>query len=86
MTEKEVIKKASMLVENAVFGGFSQEELDKELRAYLGKPVSESVDTERNDWECISTIDETCGYDHFVVSIYKAFRGQFIIYSYEIVD
>ena len=86
MKENEVKSKVSAIVENAVLEGYTREELDKELRAYLGKPVSESVDIERNDWECIATIDETCDCANFVVSAYKAYTGQFIIYSYEIID
>lgn len=84
MKENDIKNRVSKIVKDAVISGYTREELDKELRAYLGKPVSESVDVE--EWENIATIDWTCDTTNFVVSVFKACSGQFIIYSYEIID
>lgn len=86
MKENKVKAIIAEIVENAVFDGLTREELDKKLRVYLGKPVSECEEVNRNDWEQITTIDETCDTTNFVVSVFKAQLGQFIVYSYEIED
>lgn len=83
MKENEVKSKVAKIVENAVFEGYTREQLDKELQNYLGKPVSE---VPRYDWEKITTIDETCDTTNFVVSVYKIYIGGMNVFSYEIED
>ena len=83
MKENEVKQTISKVVENAVFDGLTREQLDEKLRFYLGRPVSECED---NDWEKITTIDETCDKTNFVVSVFKSCMDGFTVYSYEIED